>query len=80
MIAGDDALGGLLQAIQTMELDDAGIDALVDELAALRQKLPAELSTGEPADHPFSPEQLERSLGDIKALLVNRLLQTGGDG
>ena len=75
-LARDDALGGLLRAIQNMELDDAALDKLANELSALRQKLPAELLGGEESDNPASPERIKASLEDIKELLVNRLLST----
>ncbi len=75
-LARDDALGGLLRAIQNMELDAAILDKLANELSALRQKLPAELLEGEDSDNPASPEQIKQSLEDIKELLVNRLLST----
>ena len=76
VLARDDALGGLLRAIQNIELDDTALDELANEVSALRQKLPAELLEGEDSDNPASPEQLKESLEDIKELLVNRLLST----
>lgn len=76
VLARDDALGGLLRAIQNMELDDTALDELADEVSALHQKLPAELLGGEDSYNPTSPEQLKDTLEDIKELLVNRLLST----
>ena len=76
VLARDDALGGLLRAIQNIELDDTALDELANEVSALRQKLPAELLEGEDSDNPAGPEQLKESLADIKELLVNRLLST----
>jgi DNA repair exonuclease SbcCD nuclease subunit len=74
VLARDDALGGLLRAIQKIELDDNALDEFANEISALRQKLPAELLEGEDYDNPAGPEQLKESLEDIKELLVNRLL------
>ena len=70
----DDALGGLLQAIDAMEFDQASLDALVEEISPLRQKLPAEMVAGDDPYDPTDPEQLKTTLESIKALLVNRLL------
>ena len=72
----DDALSGLLRAIRDMELDASVLEELVDEIAALRQKLPAELLGGDDPFDPTNPEFLTDTLEDIKALLVNRLLST----
>ena len=76
VLARDNALGGLLQAIQNIELDDTALDELANEVSTLRQKLPVELLDGEDSDNPASPEQLKQALEDIKELLVNRLLST----
>ena len=76
VLARDDALGGLLRAIQNIELDDIALEEIANEVSALRQKLPAELLEGEDSDNPVSPEHLKESLEDIKELLVNRLLST----
>ena len=70
----DDALGGLLRGIRDMELDDSALAELANEVSALRQKLPAEILTGEDRFDPSDPQQLQVVLEDIKELLVNRLL------
>lgn len=70
----DDALSGLLRAIRDMELDASALDALADEMSALRQKLPPELLIGDDSFDPTNPELLKDTLEDIKGLLVNRLL------
>ena len=59
-----------------MELDASAMDVLVDEISALRQKLPAELLAGDDPFDPVNPEYLKDTLEDIKELLVNRLLAT----
>jgi exonuclease SbcD len=72
----DDALGGLLEALQNMVFDETALGALVKELADLRRKLPAEILGGEDPYDPTDSEQLKEMLEDIKSLLVNRLLST----
>ncbi len=72
----DDALGGLLGAIQDMEFDDTALIELADELAALRRKLPAEILSAEDPYDPAEPGQLKDALEDIKVLLLNCLLST----
>lgn len=75
----DDALGGLLRAINEMELDTSALGDLAHEISALRQKLPAELLGGDEPFDPTEPEFLKETLEDIKGLLVNRLLSTEKD-
>ena len=76
ILARDDALGGLLRGIQDMKLDDTALAKLANEVSALRQKLPAEILSGEDRYDPTDPQQLKEVLEDIKELLVNRLLTT----
>ncbi len=76
ILSRDDALGGLLRGIRDMELDDSALAELANEVSALRQKLPAEILTGEDRFDPTDPQQLQVVLEDIKELLVNRLLTT----
>ena len=72
----DDALGGLLRAIGEMELDNAALTGLADEVSALSQKLPADIRAGADPYDPADPHQLRMTLEEIKALLVTRLLST----
>jgi DNA repair exonuclease SbcCD nuclease subunit len=80
ILARDDALSGLLRAIQNMELNDTALDDIANELSGFRQKLPAELTGVENSINPASPEQIKDSLEDIKELLINRLLSTEASG
>ncbi|MCZ6776633.1 MAG: DNA repair exonuclease, partial [Ignavibacteria bacterium] len=73
----DDALSSLLRGIRDMELDDSALAELAHDVSGLRQKLPAEILTGEDSFDPSNPQQLQVILEDIKELLVNRLLATG---
>ncbi len=75
----EDALGGLLRAIHAMDFDSAGITELGDELAALRKKLPPELLNGEERFDPTDSKYLTGLIGDIKELLMHRLLITGDE-
>jgi hypothetical protein len=72
----DDALSGLLSAIQDMELDGSVLQDLTKDITSLRQKLPAELLGGDDPYDPTKPENLKETLEDIKAFLINRLLIT----
>jgi len=76
VLTRDDALGGLLRAIRDMELDAGALENLVNEVSALRQKLPVEILNGEDPYDPSDSEQLKDTLEDIKELLINRLLST----
>ncbi|MBK1643178.1 DNA repair exonuclease [Thiocapsa imhoffii] len=74
----EDALGGLLRAIQELELEDAGAASLAEEVAGLTAKLPPALRGGEEAFDPTRPEHLRSALEDVKALLLERLLDPTG--
>ena len=76
IVASDDALSGLLNAIENIELDDAALAEIANEIAPLRQKLPAEILGGDDSYDPADIEQLQESLENIKELLVTRLLST----
>ncbi|MCB1880105.1 MAG: DNA repair exonuclease, partial [Gammaproteobacteria bacterium] len=69
-----DALGGLLRAVNALELDASTADRLAAELSTLRHRLPAELLGGEDPFDPTDPALLKDALVDIKELLINRLL------
>ena len=77
LLERDDALGGLLRAIHTLELDAAGIEGLAGEVEALRQKLPQERLGGEEHYDPGDTQYLVGLMEDIKELLMHRLLTTG---
>jgi hypothetical protein len=59
-----------------MEVDENALQALGNEVLALRQKLPAEILSGVDPYDPTDPQQLKDGLEDIKELLVSRLLST----
>lgn len=75
LLAHDDALGGLLQAIRSLELDaDAQAD-LGNEVSVLRQKLPPVLLSSQEGDDPTNPQQIKAALEDVKEMLMARLLK-----
>ncbi len=74
ILARDDALSGLLRAIRDMELSDAALAGLANEVSALGQKLPADIRSGADPYDPTDPDQLRDMLEDVKDLLVTRLL------
>ena len=76
ILARDEALGGLLRGIQDMALQDTYLAEIANEVSALRQKLPAEILSGEDRYDPTDLPQLKIALEDIKELLVNRLITT----
>ena len=59
IVASDDALSGLLNAIENIELDDAALAEIANEIAPLRQKLPAEILGGDDSYDPADIEQLQ---------------------
>ncbi len=75
----EDALSALLRAIRGMELEGEIPAELLDETSVLRQKLPAELLTGEDSFEPTEPSQLKAALAGVKEMLTIRLL-TGDQG
>ena len=74
LLERDDALGGLLRAIHTLEMDTAGVEGLAGEVETLRQKLPHELLGGEEGYDPGDAQYLTALMKDIKELLMYRLL------
>ena len=76
-LARDDAFGGLLRSIRDLEADPARLAKLGEEVADLSSKLPLELRSGEDAFEPSDPDYIRESLDDVKALLLERLLNEG---
>lgn len=77
--AHHDAFGGLLRAIDELELEPALLAALAEEVAELGAKLPVELRTGEDAIEPAETRYLQACLEEVKCLLGERLLGQTGD-
>ena len=70
----DNALGGLLKSIHDVEFDDNTLADIASEIVPLRQKLPPELLSGEDRFVLDDPERLKTTLGEVKELLMARLL------
>jgi DNA repair exonuclease SbcCD nuclease subunit len=70
----DDALGGLLRTISQLESKDDDLAVIMTDFEDLRQKLPAELRTGEESIELENPEIFSRALEDVRQLLVARIL------
>ncbi|MBK1693223.1 DNA repair exonuclease [Chromatium weissei] len=75
----NDALGGLVQAIRDLELDQERLTELAREMTELSDFLPTELRSGEDAFDPIQPQVLHACLEDVKALLFERLLAQDSD-
>jgi len=78
MFGEDNPIAGLLKFVQQIELEGDTLFELVPELSALKNKLPAEIQTG---DEPFLDPSLDKIEGlrnEIQELLIAKLLQHGG--
>ena len=73
LLARGDALSGLLQAIEQIELDDDALAKLTEEVAPLRSKLPPDILRNEA---PTDQNQVKHALNDVRQLLSARLLST----
>jgi DNA repair protein SbcD/Mre11 len=75
--AADDALGGLLRSIGDLEAG-GGLAELAKDFEDLRRKLPPELFNEEETEaeafDPTDPERLRGLLGEVRDLLLARLL------
>ena len=74
-VEANEALAGLLGALEGMKSDDALLAELVREFTSLRAKLPVELfspDVPEPID-PTSPELLRTVVEHARELLMARL-------
>jgi exonuclease SbcD len=78
MFGEGNPIAGLLKSVQQIELDGDTLFGLVPELSALKNKLPAEILTG---DEPFldrSPDKIKGLRNEIQELLIAKLHQHGG--
>ncbi len=77
LIGEDTPIAGLIESIQRMELDGDDPAQLGSEIAILKSKLPAEISSG---DDPFldtSPEKMAELRAEVQEMLISKLLQHG---
>ena len=78
MFGEDNPIAGLLKSVQQIELDGDTLFGLVPELSALKNKLPAEIQTGDESFLDPSPDKIEGLRNEIQELLIAKLLQHGG--
>lgn len=79
LLGKDTPIAGLIESIQSLELDHEDLTQLAPELAALQAKLPAEIKGG---DDPFldtSPDKIRELRAEIQELLISKLLQQEGE-
>jgi DNA repair exonuclease SbcCD nuclease subunit len=80
LIGEDTPIAGLIESIQKLELAGDDFTGLVPELAALRTKLPPEITSG---DDPFldtAPEKMAELRTEVQEMLISKLLHHGGRG
>jgi DNA repair exonuclease SbcCD nuclease subunit len=77
VLADDNPLANLLNAIVATSHHPADIDGLTDIIAELRQKIPPEAFGSEAMLNLDAPETLERVVQEAKHMLVGRLLSVG---
>jgi exonuclease SbcD len=78
MFGEDNPIADLLKSVQQIELDGDTLFGLVPELSALKNKLPAEIQTGDESFLDPSPDKIEGLRNEIQELLIAKLLQHGG--
>lgn len=75
---GRTPLAGLLRSLEELHFEGEEVFELVPELAALRSKLPAELSRGGPFLFDGDAEQAAALREEVKEMLIAKLLRHGG--
>ncbi len=77
LYASNSAIGGLLNSIANIDLEDAAVMAdLSNELKPLQLKLPPKLATGDDPYDPTSLDAIKEALSDVRQLLADRLIST----
>jgi DNA repair protein SbcD/Mre11 len=74
----DDAIGQLARSLQALAGDDTGLGELAAMLAELKRKLPREALEGEDGLRLDDPAFLAGLLGDVRELILGRLLEGEG--
>jgi DNA repair exonuclease SbcCD nuclease subunit len=74
----DDALGGLLRSIQDLQYDERALENIFEEFGDLFRKLPHEYFDNSEAIHQERRETIIRLVGDVKDMLLTRILSSGG--
>lgn len=78
VLAGDGALGGLARSIMEVKEVPSAVRGLDATLAALREKLPAEVFLAEDGLRIDDQEVVAKLIQEAKELLLGKLLETGG--
>jgi len=79
MMARGDALGGLLRSIHDLQYDETALQEIFGELGDLFHKLPHEYQNDAEAVYPDRKETMVRAMEDVRHMLLNRILSSGGD-
>jgi DNA repair exonuclease SbcCD nuclease subunit len=74
----DDAIGQLARSLQALAIDPAGLGELGAVLAELKRKLPREALQGDDGLRLDDPAFLSGVLGDVRELILGRLLEGEG--
>lgn len=73
---GSDPLSDLIRYIDGLSATGEIGDLLAEDIRSLKEKLPPELFQGEGVIAPGSPEGLSRLVGDVKGMLIQRILDS----
>jgi len=76
--SGSDPLADLVRYLNGLSATEEIGALLAEDLRTLKEKLPPEVFQGEEALAPDSPERLSGLVAEIKGMLVQRLLASGG--
>jgi len=79
LLAGDGALGGLARSILEVRDEPSAVRGLDAAMAAIREKLPAEVFLAEDGLRLDDQEVVARLIQEAKELLLGKLLETGGE-
>ena len=79
LLTADDALGKLARSILEVREEPGAVRGLAAALAALHDKLPAEVSREDDGLRLDDPDTLARLIREAKDLLLGRLLETGAE-
>ncbi len=79
MLVRDDAFGSLLRGIQDLSTSEELLSDIVAEFSDLHHKLPIEVREGEDAIDLAALMTFSRVIGEVKELLIARLLISGDE-
>ncbi|MDO3376877.1 metallophosphoesterase family protein [Geoalkalibacter halelectricus] len=79
LLSEDSPFAGLLHSLADLRIEGRNLYSLVPELNELRNRLPAELLSGDDPFDPAAPGQLDELRKDVRELLMARLLHHGRD-